>query len=301
MMMQRLCPGGARAAVLVAVLLATGARPVKAEDQGRREDERLKVTQVQTDFIAKTLTISVAELDAAKHLSAPKVRLAGSPLSVLSSTVDNGTHTGVLTASLPSTIPTGSFLLEVGWGKDRDDHEHTFSLALGLVGPPGPPGPQGLQGTQGVQGPQGPQGPQGLQGPAGSSSGGPPFVWVCTPAFTPAGGVLPGTNDPIHLFVFNGGLSTANVAVHILDRDGNNLAGVSIPGATSPPLTYPGQTGSATVQVLPLQTLIDLWQLPNDSPPGGPNVSASVQIVSDQPIVASLSLGSAVPCSLLPK
>jgi hypothetical protein len=113
--------------------------------------------------------------------------------------------------------------------------------------------------------------------------------------------VLPGTNDPIHLFVFNGGSSTANVAVHFLDINGNNLAGVSIPGATTPPLTYPGQAGSATVPVLSLQTLIVLSQLPNDAPPGGPNVSASIQIVSDQPIVASLEVGAAVPCSLLPK
>ncbi len=149
----------------------------------------------------------------------------------------------------------------------------------------------------------GPQGPQGPQGPAGTSAGGPPFVWVCSPAFAPGTATM-GTNFRMDLYVFNGSASTANVAVHIFDKDGNNLAGASIPGATSPPLTYPGQTGSATVTVDPLHTLITTWQLPNDAPTGGPNVSTSVQVISDQPVTASSGfgvVGAPVPCSLLPK
>src|SRR5690348_12249941 len=52
----------------------------------------------------------------------------------------------------------------------------------GPVGPQGPAGPQGPQGATGPQGLTGPAGPEGPQGPAGSSAGGPPYVWVCTPA-----------------------------------------------------------------------------------------------------------------------
>src|SRR5215470_15432413 len=51
-------------------------------------------------------------------------------------------------------------------------------------------------------------GPQGPQGPEGSSAGGPPFVWVCTPASFPNAGGGPRAD----LYVFNGSSSAANVA-----------------------------------------------------------------------------------------
>jgi hypothetical protein len=262
-------------------------------------DRPLRVTQALVDYTAKTVTISISGLDDAKHLAPPIVRMAGSPLVVANSVVNGGGHTGVITANLPSPIPTGSFLLEVAWGKDRDDREHTFSLALGLIGPPGPQGPQGVQG---VQGPQGLQGPQGPQGPAGSSAGGPPFVWVCTPAFYPQTGG--GSGPRADLYVFNGSSSTANVAVHILDVNGTNLAGVTIP-SSSPPTPYPGQTGSTTVPVASLNTLIVTWVLPTDSPDLAPNVSTTVQVISDQPVAVSTDFQfsgfHALPCSVLPK
>jgi hypothetical protein len=268
--------------------------------QAKAEDRRLQVTQVQTDTTAKTLTIAVSHLDETKHLAAPKVRLAGSPLVVTNSVVNVGAHTGVLTATLPSPVPTGSFLLEVAWGGDRDDAEHTFSLTIGIVGPQGPQGPQGPAGPQGATGSQGSPGAQGPQGPAGASSGGPPFVWICTPAFYP----LSGSNSRADLYVFNGGTATANIAIHILDKDGNNLAGVTIPG-TSPAATYPGQTGTDTEALGPAHTKILTWVFPQTSPEGGPNVSASVQVVSDQPTVvgSNFQFGPFIPrpCSLLPR
>src|SRR5262249_46826128 len=82
-----------------------------------------------------------------------------------------------------------------------------------------------IQGPQGPQGPAGPQGPQGPQGPPGSSAGGPPFVWVCTPANFPNSAGSPRAD----IYVFNGGSTTANVAVNILDKSGTNLTGVTIP------------------------------------------------------------------------
>ena len=115
--------------------------------------------------------------------------------------------------------------------------------------------------------------------PAATSSFGPPFVWACTPAYFP----LSGSNTPADVYVFNGSASTANVAVHIYDKDGNNLAGMTIPG-TSPAAAYPGQTGTSTVAVSSKNTLIVSYQTPQTAPPGGPNVSTTVEVVSDQPI-----------------
>jgi hypothetical protein len=274
---------------------------VKAEDKDRKEeDPRIKVTQVQPDYVAKTLTIGVGGLDSINHLSAPGVRLAGSPLTVLNSSIDNAAHTGVLTAGLPTPIPTGSFLLEVIWGKDRDDHERTFSLALGLVGPSGPPGPQGATGPQGTQGPQGVQGTQGPQGPAGASAGGPPFVWVCTPANYDIGNN--GNNNDID--IFNGSSTTANVAAHFLAKDGTNLAGSTVPGS-NPPVTYPGQTGNTTVAIPSQNTLIIPYQTGAGNRATDNGLLATVTVVSDQPIVVGFQIAfgafQSTPCSLLPR
>ena len=146
----------------------------------------------------------------------------------------------------------------------------------------------------------GPQGPQGVQGPPGESAGGPPFTWVCTPAFYPLSSGSPRAD----LYVFNGSTSTANVSVNILDKGGNNLAGVTIPGS-SPPSTYPGQTGTSTVPVSPANTLNLNWFMPDDTSGPETNVSYAVRVVSDQPVVVSsdfqFSGFHALPCSLLPK
>ncbi|MEP6742473.1 MAG: hypothetical protein ABJB61_08230 [bacterium] len=148
----------------------------------------------------------------------------------------------------------------------------------------------------------GPQGPPGPPGPSGSG-GGPPYVWVCTPASYP----MAGSNTPADLYVFNGSTATANVAVHILDKNGNNLSGANIPG-TSPAGTYPGQTGSATVPLSAANTLNVKWQMPVAGGPGNDgvtNVSYTVRVVSDQPIAVSSNFQwsgfKPLPCSLLPK
>jgi hypothetical protein len=148
----------------------------------------------------------------------------------------------------------------------------------------------------------GPQGPAGPPGPSGSG-GGPPYVWVCTPASYPNAG----SNTAADLYVFNGSSATANVAVHILDKNGNNLSSANIPG-TSPAATYPGQTGSATVPLSAANTLNVKWQTPIAGGPGFDgvtNVSYSVRVVSDQPVVVSSNFQwsgfKPLPCSLLPK
>jgi hypothetical protein len=126
---------------------------------------------------------------------------------------------------------------------------------------------------------------------------------VCTPAHRPnAGG---GSRDDV--YIFNGSSSTANIAVNILDRNGTNLAGVTIPGST-PARTYPGETGSSTVALAAAHTRDVDWVMPTTSGPGFDgvtNVAISVRVTSDKPVVvgANFEFNGDIPsqCSLLPK
>jgi len=92
--------------------------------------------------------------------------------------------------------------------------------------------------------------------------------------------------------------------VNLLNKDGMNLAGVTVPGS-APPVTYPGQTGSSTVAVLSAHTLIVSFQTAQGNPASGGNVLASLRVVSDQPIAVGSNIQFSgfhpVPCSLLPK
>jgi len=157
--------------------------------------------------------------------------------------------------------------------------------------------------AEGPVGPTGPTGPVGPAGPPGPSSGGPPFVWICTPANFPNGGGVARSD----LYVFNGSSMTANIAVNILDRDGNNLTGVTIPGS-APPTTYPGEAGASTVTLAPAHTRDLNWVMPVTGGPGFDgvtDVAFSVRVTSDQPVVvgSNFQFGGFMPnqCSLLPK
>jgi hypothetical protein len=145
----------------------------------------------------------------------------------------------------------------------------------------------------------GPEGPPGPKGDPGTSAGGPPFVWVCTPAHLYHNG---GTNTS-NLYVFNGSSSTANVAVHFLDINGTNLVGVTIPGTASE--TYPGESGTSTFALLSTRTRNLTWTMPIASPDPTTNVAYTIQVSSDQPIVVGANLlgGGFMPneCNLLPK
>lgn len=151
--------------------------------------------------------------------------------------------------------------------------------------------------TAGCQGPQGPPGPP---GPPGAPAGGPPYVWVCTPANYPNSA----SNTPADVFIFNGSATAANVALHPLNKDGVNLAGQNIPG-TSPAANYPGQTGGATVPVAAGHTLIVNFQTAQGNPAAGGGVAATIRVVSDQPVAVGTNFQFSgfkpLPCSLLPK
>ena len=151
-----------------------------------------------------------------------------------------------------------------------------------------------------VAGPAGPAGPPGANGTNGTDAGGPPYIWVCTPVNY---GNAERSDATLH--VFNAGAATANVAVHFLNKDGVNLAGVDVPAASpgpNPQPTYPGQTGSATVAVSSLNTFVVPFKSPFGVPANGGNVASAIHVVSDQPIVVGGSIFfsglSVLPCSL---
>ncbi|MFN2595599.1 MAG: hypothetical protein ABR563_00145 [Pyrinomonadaceae bacterium] len=136
-------------------------------------------------------------------------------------------------------------------------------------------------------------------GGGGQSSSGAPYVWACTPAQFPNSA----STTRADLYVFKAGAATANVSVNILDKDGNNLAGVTIPG-TNPAQNYPGQTGNATTPLPPAHTMNVTWTLPaifqSDA-----NASASVRVTSDQPVAVGsdfeFSGFHTLPCSYVPR
>ena len=166
-------------------------------------------------------------------------------------------------------------------------HNNETRVQWNIMGPAGPPGPTGSPGPT---------------GPPGPSSGGPPFVWICTPANYPLGGGSPRSD----LYVFNGSSSTANVGVNLLDRDGNNLTGVTIPGSPGS-TTYPGEAGATTVPLLSAHTRNLNWVMPVTGAPfdGVTDVVFTVRVTSDQPIVvgSNFQFGGFMPnqCNLLPK
>jgi hypothetical protein len=170
---------------------------------------------------------------------------------------------------------------------------------MGPAGPAGPPGPAG------PAGPQGEPGADGADGADGLSAGGPPYVVVCAPAL-----VALGSNSNAALHVFNGGTATANVSVHFLSKTGANLAGLAVPGATPPspgdPIpTYPGQSGTTTVPVLPNTTLLYNWTTPISPVDLSGNIPTAIKVTSDQPIVVGNVMWTGsfswITCEALPK
>ena len=243
----------------------------------------MKITNVRRAGVACFAVLALAVL------AVPIVNYASGPSTVLEACINPGNGgMRLVSANTPC-------------------HNNETRVQWNVTGPQGPQGPQGPVGPQGATGPQGPQGstgPQGLTGPAGpagpvgpagSSAGGPPYVWVCTPARYPQSA----SNTRADLYVYNGGSSAASVSVTIYDQNGGDLTGVNIPG-TNPVVQYPG---ASNAPVQPNATMNLTWQTPAENVPG--SVSYSVRIASDQPITVGsdfqFSGFKPLPCSLLPK
>ena len=214
--------------------------------------------------------IACLALVAAVFLAVPIAHLASSPQGVIDACVNPGNGGLRLVDSADAC------------------HTNETHVQWNVVGPAGPVGPVG---------------PAGPAGPPGASSGGPPYVWICSPANFPNTG-----SNPRHdIYVFNGSTSNANVSVNILDRDGNNLLGHTVPGS-NPAAVYPGQANNSTVSVLPAHTLNVNWFAPQTAQPasdGVTDVAFSVRVTSDQPITVGHDFHwqefVSVPCALLPK
>jgi len=93
---------------------------------------------------------------------------------------------------------------------------------------------------------------------------------------------------------------------NILDKDGNNLLGHNIPGTSMPVTTYPGEADGATVPVTSAHTRIVNWLMPTSASDPGTDVSVTVSVVSDQPVVVASHfqfnpIGMPNQCSLVPK
>ena len=151
-------------------------------------------------------------------------------------------------------------------------HANELRVDWDETGPAGPPGPAG------------PAGPAGPQGPAGESAGGPPYVVVCSPVHRDNA-----VTSTANLYVFNAAASTANVAIHFLNKNGVNLAGTPIPVSAGvippgdPTPVWPGQTGATTVPLAGSSTLIQSWYTPQGLATDS-NVAITIRVTSDQPI-----------------
>lgn len=65
------------------------------------------------------------------------------------------------------------------------------------------------------------------------------------------------------------------------------MVGQNIPGTAGPVLTYPGEATGATVPLASNVTRIVNWMMPTNSNPPGADVSVTLRVVSDQPIVVA--------------
>ena len=116
-----------------------------------------------------------------------------------------------------------------------------------------------------------------MYGPAAAEAA---SVWGCTPVSQASSGG--GALNLLH--IYNGSVTTANVAAKWLTKTGTNLAGVQVPGAAGGTV-YPGQTGGNTVSVVAGNTLLVQWTQPATNATLDGNVVAAIRVVSDVPIV----------------
>lgn len=81
----------------------------------------------------------------------PTLVLLGATLTPLLLSTASATE---ITASVPASVPPGSYLLTVGFGLQERQFDQAW-ITLGAVGPAGPQGDPGLKGDPGPQGPPG--------------------------------------------------------------------------------------------------------------------------------------------------
>lgn len=96
------------------------------------------IASAQVSADQSTLTISGLNLVTAGTEGTPSVSLALTPLPVTGSSATS------VTATLPSPLGAGTYLLLLS---RSDQRVATFYVTVGAVGPQGPPGPAGVGGS----------------------------------------------------------------------------------------------------------------------------------------------------------
>ena len=142
--------------------------------EASNSDHDLQVQKATLNASQTVMTITVSD-DDGRLRGAPDVRLAGTPLPVVSATVAPGPRRsaiGTIVANVPAGTLPGSYRLVVRWNHEGDTDFQVAIGAIGPVGPMGPQGPQGPTGADGAPGAPGADGAQGPQGPAGPSGSG---------------------------------------------------------------------------------------------------------------------------------
>ena len=178
------------------------------------------VSDDQTTLTIKGVHLEVgsAETDDCTTLSAPapQVTLEATTLSVTASCRTQ------VTATLPGTLPAGTYLLTV----ERSDAElAVFYPTFGAAGPPGIPGPAGAPGRIGAPGRTGLPGLAGPQGPAFTATDAQDNTALGASAL---GSVTTGRSNTAigPSALFNGTTASTNVAVGGIALQ-NNTVGAS--------------------------------------------------------------------------
>jgi tartrate-resistant acid phosphatase type 5 len=155
----------ARFVVSAVVLAALAPLAGSARATDGHHAKRPLIVSASADLTSGTVSIRGRNLG----MRYPQVWLGEAKLKVRSATPDE------VVAVLPAGIPPGTYLLQLSPEKSGSPST-TFTLAVGVAGPPGPTGPPGAPGATGPQGDPGPQGPRGLDGPPGPQGPAGPLV-----------------------------------------------------------------------------------------------------------------------------
>jgi hypothetical protein len=170
----------------------------------------------------------------------PVVTLSGSNLTVVTFSDKS------ITATLPSNLATGAYLLTVLNQKSKAPA--TFNAMIGpLQGPVGPAGPQGPVGASGAPGSAGPTGPTGPTGPPGSTGAtGPAGMGLPHVIIVPATSNADANGGALVNAVT--GITSASAAEpYVVQLDaGNYHISVSVPYCVPPFVSLVGQGAQST-------------------------------------------------------
>ena len=138
---------------LAIVALGFGDRPMSAQGTPATQ---LLILRAQADSSGETLLIEGRNF-ISRNDPIVTVSMADQLLNVEES---SAVH---IVATLPATIPPGTYLLKVSRGRGTVQND-AFYVTVGITGPAGPQGEKGEKGDKGDPGATGPTGPQGPPG-----------------------------------------------------------------------------------------------------------------------------------------